>query len=90
MSTVAAGGTIAKLTEIASAGKVYGIDYSEDSVAPAADNQRALDRHRPRGDSARLPFQACRLSNTFDLVTAIETHFVLARLADDLRKSSAF
>ncbi|HYR23658.1 MAG TPA: methyltransferase domain-containing protein [Chthoniobacterales bacterium] len=80
------GRTIAKLTEIASAGKVYGIDYSEDSVAAARrTNARLIDIGRveiQHGSVSSLPFS----SNTFDLVTAIETHLFWPDLPNDLRE----
>jgi ubiquinone/menaquinone biosynthesis C-methylase UbiE len=69
------GRTIKKLAASASQGKVYGIDYSEASVA-ATKNANArwigLGRVEVRLASvSQLPFS----DNTFDLVTAIETHF---------------
>ena len=69
------GRTVAKLAALAPKGRVYGIDYAPASVATARNLNRQLV-----GDGrvsiheasvAELPFA----DNTFDLVTAIETHF---------------
>lgn len=69
------GRTVSKLAEIVTQGKVYGIDYSETSVATTnktnarwIDSQRVEVRH---GSVSQLPFE----DRTFDLVTAVETHF---------------
>ena len=69
------GRTISKLAARATAGKVHGIDYSEASVA-ASRRYNAKSTHAGRvqiqqADVASLPFPA----GTFDLVTAVETHF---------------
>jgi 2-polyprenyl-3-methyl-5-hydroxy-6-metoxy-1,4-benzoquinol methylase len=45
------GRTVSKLASIAAQAKVYGIDYSDESVAAAKKNERTLDRSWPR----RLP-----------------------------------
>ena len=80
------GRTIHKLAVAASAGKVYGIDYSEDSVAAA----RRANAHwieiglveiQP-GSVSRLPFE----NDTFDVVTAIETHLFWPNLPQDFRE----
>jgi ubiquinone/menaquinone biosynthesis C-methylase UbiE len=77
------GRTIAKLAAIATAGKVYGIDYSERSVAAARrTNARWIDIGRveiQQGTVSKLPFA----ENTFDLVTAIETHLFWPDLPND-------
>lgn len=69
------GRTIGKLAAMASAGKVCGIDYSEASVAASrrynAANLRAGRVEIQQAEVAKLPFP----DNTFDLVTAVETHF---------------
>src|SRR3954464_4753210 len=68
------GRTIHKLATVASAGKVYGIDYSDDSVRAAQRaNAHWIDAGRveiQHGSVSQLPFA----NDTFDLVTAIETH----------------
>jgi ubiquinone/menaquinone biosynthesis C-methylase UbiE len=67
--------TIRKLATMAAAGKVYGLDYSEVSVAVAkktnapwiASGRVALRQ----GSVSQIPFP----NHTFDLVTAVETHY---------------
>jgi len=80
------GRTINKLSALASAGKVYGIDYSEDSVAAARKaNARLIDiglvEIQP-GSVSQLPFE----NDTFDAVTAIETHLFWPNLPQDFRE----
>ena len=69
------GRTIEKLAGLTSEGKVYGIDHAEESVAAARRlNERLIQIGRVdvrQTSVSNLPFDA----NTFDLVTAIETHF---------------
>lgn len=69
------GGTLSKLAGIASEGKIHGIDYSETSVAAARKkNARLIETGRveiQQASVSRLPFP----DNTFDLITAVETHF---------------
>ncbi len=69
------GRTVSKLAERATQGKVYGIDYSETSVAATRKtNARWINMQRVEvreGSVSELPFQ----NSTFDLVTAVETHF---------------
>jgi ubiquinone/menaquinone biosynthesis C-methylase UbiE len=80
------GRTINKLAALASAGKVYGIDYSEDSVAAARRaNARWINVGRVEvrhGTVSELPFA----NNTFDLVTAVETHLFWPDLSQDFRE----
>jgi ubiquinone/menaquinone biosynthesis C-methylase UbiE len=80
------GRTISKLATIASAGKVYGIDYSDESIAAARRrNARWIDIGRveiERGSVSHLPFA----NDTFDLVTAIETHLFWPDLPEDMRE----
>ncbi|HST30878.1 MAG TPA: class I SAM-dependent methyltransferase [Chthoniobacterales bacterium] len=80
------GRTISKLAEMASGGKVHGIDYSEDSVTAAhRRNIRWIDIGRVsirEGTVSQLPFA----DNTFDLVTAIETHLFWPDLPNDFRE----
>jgi len=80
------GRTISKLAEMASGGKVHGIDYSEESVTAAhRKNKRWIDIGRVsirEGAVSQLPFA----NNTFDLVTAIETHLFWRDLANDFRE----
>lgn len=69
------GRTVSKLAAIATEGKVYGIDYSDESVAASKrTNARAIDSGRVEilpGTVSRLPFS----EGMFDLVTGVETHF---------------
>jgi ubiquinone/menaquinone biosynthesis C-methylase UbiE len=80
------GRTINKLAAIATAGKVYGVDYSEDSAAAARrTNARKIDIGRveiQHGSVSQLPFA----DNTFDLVTGIETHLFWPDLPNDFRE----
>jgi ubiquinone/menaquinone biosynthesis C-methylase UbiE len=80
------GRTVSKLAAIAAQGKVYGIDFSEDSVATTKRaNAQWIDlgcvevRH---GSVSQLPFA----DGMFNLVTAVETHFWWADLPGDMRE----
>jgi ubiquinone/menaquinone biosynthesis C-methylase UbiE len=78
------GRTINKLANMAE--KVYGIDYSEQSVAAAhRNNTRWIDIGRVsirQGTVSSLPFE----SGTFHLVTAVETHLFWPDLPNDMRE----
>jgi ubiquinone/menaquinone biosynthesis C-methylase UbiE len=69
------GRTIAKLAAMAPAGKIYGIDFSTESVAASKRVNAELIR------AGRVDIQGASVShlpfpdNRFDLITAIETHF---------------
>ncbi len=80
------GRTISKLAVIATQGKVYGVDYSEQSVAATKKiNARAIEAGRvevQHGSVSQLPFS----KGLFDLVTAVETHFWWPNLAGDMRE----
>src|SRR6516225_8279697 len=80
------GRTLSKLAEAATQGKVYGIDYSEESVAASKrTNARWIDMERVEvrhGSVSELPFR----DETFDLVTAVETHFWWPNLPTDIRE----
>ena len=69
------GRTVSKLAELAPEGKVVGLDYSAASVAVSretnADGMAAGRVHVEQGSVAALPFPDC----TFDVVTAVETHY---------------
>jgi SAM-dependent methyltransferase len=69
------GRTISKLAAVASEGKVFGVDHSAASVAFARKlNQVPIANGRVEIQEAsvlQLPFG----DNSFDLVTAVETHF---------------
>ena len=80
------GRTINKLAAIANAGKVYGIDYSAESVAAARRaNAYWIDIGRveiEQGSVSQLPFA----DESFDLVTAIETHLFWPNLPNDFHE----
>jgi ubiquinone/menaquinone biosynthesis C-methylase UbiE len=80
------GRTISKLAIAAEEGKVYGIDYSADSVAVATKtNEPAIKAGKVeivKGSVSHMPFVA----DMFDLVTAVETHFFWPDLPNDVRE----
>jgi ubiquinone/menaquinone biosynthesis C-methylase UbiE len=80
------GRTVSKLAQAATGGKVYGVDHSEASIASTErTNARwiALGRVEVRLASvSELPFA----DDTFDLVTAVETHFWWPDLRGDMRE----
>jgi ubiquinone/menaquinone biosynthesis C-methylase UbiE len=80
------GRTVSKLAAIATEGKVYGIDHSAESVAVAIrTNQQWIDMGRVEvreGSVSRLPFS----DGTFDVITAVETHFWWPALPADMRE----
>ena len=80
------GRTVGKLAKIAPEGKVYGVDYSEESVAASKrTNAREIDARRVEvrhGSVSRLPFS----DGMFDLVTGVETHFFWPDLPGDVRE----
>ena len=81
------GRTIAKLAEQCTAGKVYGLDYSETSVTASRKTNSAAIAHGRvevrHGSVSQLPFPA----GTFDLITAVETHFWWPDLPGDVRET---
>jgi len=78
------GRTISKLAALTTQGHVHGIDYSADSVTVSQKlNATAIAAGRVQIQQAsvsQLPFA----DNTFDLVTAVETHFWWPNLATDV------
>jgi len=80
------GRTLDKLAEGTTKGKVYGVDYSEASVAASRKmNARWVDIGRvevQHGSVSHLPFH----DGMFDLVTAVETHFWWSDLPHDMRE----
>lgn len=80
------GRTIARLAGLAQRGKVFGIDYSAESVAMAREvNAGAIAEGRVQIEQATvssLPFPDA----TFDLVTAVETHYYWPDLPHDVRE----
>lgn len=79
------GRTVSKLAS-ATQGKVYGIDYSEESVAASKrTNVRGIELGRveiQHGSVSQLPFP----DSMFDLVTAVETHFWWPNLPANMRE----
>jgi ubiquinone/menaquinone biosynthesis C-methylase UbiE len=80
------GRTLSKLAALAHQGKVYGIDYSDESVAASKRTNAswiAVGRIEVlHGPVSHLPFA----NEMFDLVTAVETHFWWPNLPTDLRE----
>jgi SAM-dependent methyltransferase len=80
------GRTVSKLAALATLGKVYGVDYSRESVA--ASNRT----NQPWINMARVGIQEASVSHLpfsegmFDLVTAVETHFWWPDLPADMRE----
>jgi SAM-dependent methyltransferase len=67
-------------------GKVFGLDYSAASVAVSRDtNVQGIEAGRvqiEQGSVAALPFPDC----TFDIVTAVETHYYWPDLQANVRE----
>ena len=74
------------MAAIATQGKVYGVDFSEESVAATKrTNARWIDLGRVEvrhGSVSKLPFPDA----IFDLVTTVETHFWWPNLPGDMRE----
>lgn len=81
------GRTVAKLALLAPRGRVYGIDHAPASVAAARKvNRSMVDAGRvniQEASVAALPFA----DGTFDVVTAIETHFWWQDLNGGMREA---
>jgi ubiquinone/menaquinone biosynthesis C-methylase UbiE len=80
------GRTVGKLAAITTQEKVYGIDYSDESVAVTKrTNAQWIDLRRVEirhGSVSQLPFP----DSMFDFVTAVETHFWWPNLPGDMRE----
>lgn len=80
------GRTIDRLASIATKGKVFGVDYSEDSVAVSREtNANWIAQGRvdiQHASVSKLPFP----DGMFDLVTAVETHYYWPDLPNDVRE----
>ena len=80
------GRTIAKLSAMAPEGRVFGLDYSPASVAVSREtNAGEIEAGRvqiERGSVAALPFA----DHTFDIVTAVETHYYWPDLPGNVRE----
>jgi ubiquinone/menaquinone biosynthesis C-methylase UbiE len=77
---------VSKLAAMATQGKIYGVDHSQESVAMAGKINRewiAAGRVEIReGSVSQLPFAP----DVFDLVSAVETHFWWPDLPSDMRE----
>lgn len=80
------GRTVGKLAGLAPEGTVVGLDYSPSSVAVSRDsNAQEIEAGRVRieqGSVAALPFP----DGTFDVVTAVETHYYWPNLPNNVRE----
>lgn len=80
------GKTLNKLAASAIDGMVYGVDYSEGSVAASSSHNLALIVAGrvviEKASVSQLPFPASK----FDLVTAIETQYYWPNLVEDMRE----
>ena len=80
------GRTVQKLAKMASQGKVWGVDFSDQSVAVSRRTNRKAIRaghvEIQQGSVSDLPFTDAQ----FDLVTAVETHYFWPDLTADLRE----
>jgi ubiquinone/menaquinone biosynthesis C-methylase UbiE len=80
------GRTVSKLAAMATEGKVYGVDYSAESVAASKrTNAGGIDDGRVeirQGSVSQLPFS----EGMFDVVTGVETHFWWPDLPGDMRE----
>jgi SAM-dependent methyltransferase len=80
------GRTIAKLAAASGSGVVHGLDHSPESVRVAsAANAELIEAGRVairEGSVSHLPYA----NGTFDLVTAVETHFFWPDLPADVRE----
>jgi ubiquinone/menaquinone biosynthesis C-methylase UbiE len=80
------GRTVSKLAAVVTHGKIYGVDFSKESVVVAnRTNRRWIEMGRVEireGSVSQLPFS----DDMFDLVTAVETHFWWPDLPADMRE----
>ena len=80
------GRTVGVLAALAPEGKVTGLDYSAASIAVSRDsNAREIEAGRvqiEQGSVAALPFS----DRTFDIVTAVETHYYWPDLPANVRE----
>jgi SAM-dependent methyltransferase len=80
------GRTVKKLAASATQGKVYGVDYSEEGVVfSKRTNARRIETgcvEIRQASVSQLPFA----DNTFDIITAVETHYFWPDLPTDLHE----
>jgi ubiquinone/menaquinone biosynthesis C-methylase UbiE len=78
--------TIKKLAKLAPLGKIYGIDYAHGSfIASCEENAELIHSGRveiKKASVSELPFA----DNTFDCITAVETHYYWPDLSRDLKE----
>lgn len=81
------GRTVSKLAAAAPKGKVYGADYAEASVV-ASRRKNAFEIQRGRVEIQQASVSELPFSNdTFDLITAVETHFFWPNLPGDMAET---
>ena len=80
------GRTIEKLAALATKGRVYGVDYAKGSVAASSGrNAQLIKAGRvaiKQASVSQLPFP----EDSFDLVSAVETHYYWPDLVKDMRE----
>jgi SAM-dependent methyltransferase len=80
------GGTVQKLAKITTHGKVYGIDFSDESVMVSRMTNKQFVRmgrvEIQQSSVSSLPFS----DNMFDLVTAVNTHNYWPDLVNDIQE----
>jgi SAM-dependent methyltransferase len=80
------GRNVRKLSRVVTEGHVTGLDYAEESVAVARQcNKKQIVAGRvdiQLGSVSDMPFQ----ENTFDLVTAVESHYFWPKLIHDFKE----
>jgi ubiquinone/menaquinone biosynthesis C-methylase UbiE len=80
------GMTVHELAGIATEGKVYGVDFSEECVAVSRRTNRQLIKmgrvEIQHGSVSGLPFS----DNMFDLVTAVDSHYYWPDLVADMQE----
>lgn len=80
------GKTIRRLADIATDGKVFGIDYSPDAVVVAKKKNHRLI-NEGRAEIFQEAVSSMRFSDdAFDLITAFETHYFWPNFRNDLKE----
>ncbi|PFN09038.1 class I SAM-dependent methyltransferase [Bacillus cereus] len=80
------GKTIHTLSKMTPAGKIYGIDYSEQAVENSINSNRSDVKNGKvmihRASVSSIPFD----DNFFDLITAFQTHYFWPDLKNDIKE----
>jgi ubiquinone/menaquinone biosynthesis C-methylase UbiE len=80
------GNTIKALSKIVKSGKIFGIDYSEQSVKNSiVKNKKYVDTGKviiKRASVSNIPFS----ENSFDTITAFQTHYFWPDLENDMKE----